>query len=218
MSPAPRATPHSIAHSALLGAILIGGASRRMGRPKHLLVWRGETLVERTTRLLDLVVPSVVMVGAGDLPESLAARPRLRDAPGLRGPAAGIVAALESRPGAGALVVACDQPLLSERLLRWLVERRVRGAVAVQSRSESGDLEPFPGIYEAEALGPLRRLGGGEGAAAALRGLAALAPVATPALPAELARELRGANSPAEWDELAAAAGSAPEAARVRGA
>ncbi len=48
----------------LVGGILIGGASRRMGRPKALLEWEGVTFLERIAAALQAVVPEIVLLGA----------------------------------------------------------------------------------------------------------------------------------------------------------
>ncbi len=48
----------------LVGGILVGGASRRMGSAKSLLEWHGETFVERIATALTTVVPEVVLLGS----------------------------------------------------------------------------------------------------------------------------------------------------------
>jgi molybdopterin-guanine dinucleotide biosynthesis protein A len=62
------------------GGVLIGGGGRRMGAPKHLLRHRGATLAEWAVAALAPHAEGVVLLGAGAVPESLAALPRLADA------------------------------------------------------------------------------------------------------------------------------------------
>ena len=50
------------------GIILAAGASRRMGRPKALLEYAGETFLARLTRLLGEHCERVIVVGAPDSP------------------------------------------------------------------------------------------------------------------------------------------------------
>lgn len=108
--------------------LLSGGASSRMGQDKSQLVVDGSTLAVRTAELLLLVVATAIEVGPGvsGLPATLEEPPR-------EGPLAAIAAggrALRERGHVGsALVVACDLPNLSERLLRFLVEWDSPGSV-----------------------------------------------------------------------------------------
>jgi molybdenum cofactor cytidylyltransferase len=50
------------------GIILAAGSSRRMGQPKALLTYRGETFLERLKRLFGTVCSEVVVVGSPDSP------------------------------------------------------------------------------------------------------------------------------------------------------
>ena len=59
----------------LLGGVLIGGASSRMGRPKHLLEHDGTTFAERAVAALRPHVGDVVLLGSGEVPSSLAGLP-----------------------------------------------------------------------------------------------------------------------------------------------
>ena len=53
------------------GCVLIGGRSRRMGRPKHLIEAGGCSWLERTVTLLGHCVEQVVIAGPGDVPATL---------------------------------------------------------------------------------------------------------------------------------------------------
>ncbi len=57
----------------VFGCVLIGGRSRRMGRPKHLLRDGGTTWLERTVDALASAADRVVLVGGGALPETRSA-------------------------------------------------------------------------------------------------------------------------------------------------
>lgn len=99
------------AHTA---ALLVGGASRRMGRAKVALPFRdGTTLGERIAATLASVAREVVLVGAcDDLPEPLRALPSIPDLRAGEGPLAGWEALLASGRSDEYLVLSCDQPLL----------------------------------------------------------------------------------------------------------
>ena len=53
------------------GAVLAGGASRRMGQPKHLAGKKGETWIERAVEEMGRVTSNVVIAGAGALRQGL---------------------------------------------------------------------------------------------------------------------------------------------------
>ena len=178
----------------LLGGVLVGGASRRMGRPKQLLELAGLTFVERVVAALAPVVEEVALLGGGEVPESLARLSRLADAPAARGPLAGLLAAFAARPGAAWLVAACDQPWLDRPLLDWLIAQRRADALAILPRPPGPRLAPFPGIYE-PALLPWLLAAAGRGS---LQPLGELAGVRTPGVPAELLPALRDADAPAD--------------------
>ncbi|MHC4943588.1 MAG: molybdopterin-guanine dinucleotide biosynthesis protein B [Planctomycetota bacterium] len=137
----------------LLGCLLIGGRSKRMGRPKHLLPAgsRGAaTWVEHIAEVLSRHVQEVVIAGAGVLPESLHSMKRLIDVPAVRGPMAGILAAMRWNPAATWLVAACDMPCIRPEALAWLKNENKPGRWAVMARVHEGrkDVEPLLAFYD----------------------------------------------------------------------
>jgi molybdenum cofactor guanylyltransferase len=186
----------------LVGGILVGGLSRRMGRAKALLEWRGSTFVERIADLLAAVVPEVVLLGtATGLPAEISALPAVADAPGARGPLAGLLAAFAFRPDSAWLVLTCDQPRLTPATLRWLIGERRSDRLAVLPRLVTSRIEPFPGIYEPACLPTLATLATGD-SGGSLQPLAGLAGAGIVEVPAVHAAELQGINTPEEWEAL----------------
>lgn len=108
--------------------LLTGGASRRMGLDKAQIIVAGTTLAVRTAALLSRVVITAIEVGTG-----VSGLPVTREDPEGEGPLAAIVQGRRALRDAGhtgaALVLACDLPLLSERLLRFLVDVESLGSV-----------------------------------------------------------------------------------------
>ena len=147
----------------LVGVLLAGGESRRFGSPKPLARLGSTTFGARVGRALAETCDSIAIAGAGPLPPELEAWPRVADAPGIRGPIAGILGAMAAYPSRAVLAVACDQPLLRGEHLRWLVAQRSAGALGVFVRFDESRIQPLPGIYEpaaAAALAELARAGG----------------------------------------------------------
>lgn len=136
--------------SPLYGLVLVGGESRRMGRPKWALTLDGETQLERTVglvrELVDQVFVSVRPGQSVDLPEGAEA---VDDVFPFRGPINGILSAMEVDRDAAWLVVACDLPLLDPETLQALIEGRdpLRIATAYQS-ARDGLPEPLCAIWE----------------------------------------------------------------------
>jgi len=143
---------------AVLGAVLAGGASRRMGQDKAALTLDGTPLSHRVQRaLFDGGVGAVVLVGGdqgaeGAIPD--------------RWPGEGPLGALATAVGHGAsvegvaivIVAACDQPDLPADLVAALVHALAAGpadACASAVRTPDGRVHPFPSAWRtagAEAL------------------------------------------------------------------
>lgn len=185
----------------ILGGVLVGGSSRRMGRPKQLIEIDDVTMTERVVRALVPEVDEVVLLGAGAVPVALETLARIEDAVACRGPMAGILGAMSVRPDACWVVAACDQPLLERAAVRWLVGSR-RPETWVVLSSIDGFVEPLPGLFEPEARSLL------ENAAAAgehaLHRLAGSPRVTVAEPPAHLQRCWLSTNTPQELTALLA--------------
>ena len=105
----------------VVGVVLGGGKSLRLGRDKALLKFHGEDgscLLSRTAALLREVCGGVVIAG-----REFPGWEHVSDsAPGL-GPAGGIAAALEVT-GRPCLVLSCDLPFMTRAALDTLLEAR----------------------------------------------------------------------------------------------
>ena len=130
--------------------ILIGGKSSRMGRDKHLIQQDGISWLERTVSILRTVSEQVVVVGQGNLPESLShSITRVDDIAGLAGPLAGILAVLRYNPHVSWLVAACDLPAMHIKALQWILKQRESGTLAVMPDLQgNGQVEPLLAYYD----------------------------------------------------------------------
>ena len=143
----------------VFGCVLIGGRSTRMGRPKHLLRQGRRTWLEHTVGCLRPVAEKAVIAGAGEVPRALADVAHLPDALGVRGPLAGILAAMRWAPWATWLVAACDLPNLSPQAIAWLLETRTAGVWATLPRPAGGRVvEPLLAHYDFRARAILEGL------------------------------------------------------------
>lgn len=182
--------------------LLIGGRSRRMGRPKGLLRAGGRTLMERSIGTLAAVAQQTVLLGPGDLPASLGHAARLPDAYGVSGPLAGILAAFRWQPDSAWIISAVDMPFMSVDAWQWLRGQRRPGAWAIMPRiSGKTKVETAAALYEPMIFDHVESV--------AQRGITALQAIAdhpkviTPVIPAELAQAWRNVNTAEEWKRSA---------------
>jgi molybdopterin-guanine dinucleotide biosynthesis protein A len=141
------------------GYVLAGGKSRRMGRPKALLVLDGETMIERQLRALRSVARSVQVVGwPGHVPwpEKLNARPGVRRLPDKlpdAGPLGGIYTALLHSRSEFNLFLGCDMPFVEPGLLEFICRRALESRADITvPKSPRRLLEPLCAVYRRRAL------------------------------------------------------------------
>ncbi len=156
----------------LVGAVLAGGTSRRLGRDKTAETVGGVPMIERAVGLLNAVAGAAiadvfVVSGRPDTPEG--PWRVVSDERPERGPLAGIEAALREavRLGAeGVFVLAADLPLVDAAGVRAVVEGLGSELASAPSRNGEPPFEPLCAAYRVACLeeaGAL--LDAGEGAA-----------------------------------------------------
>ena len=187
----------------LSGAVLLGGASERMGRDKAQLPVDGVPAATRAARLLEAICSEVLLVG-GEPPPDAPGR-RIADPPGPRCALRGLVGALEAARGERVLVIATDLPRLTPDLVLALFAWPDADVVAPR---RAGRAEPLCALYRREpALARAREhLAAGR---LALHGLLEALEVAwieadDLALADPEGDALSNANTPEEWQQLAA--------------
>ena len=131
--------------------LLAGGESRRMGKDKATLLFRGKPLWQIQLELLRKLEPTEIFVSARtDLPWRFGNVHFVADDPPSRGPLSGLAAALARMRAKHLLALAIDMPFMTEKYLRFLcgqIEPR-RGIVAkIDDRAE-----PLAAIYPQEAI------------------------------------------------------------------
>ncbi len=134
--------------------ILVGGQSRRMGEPKHLLVDEDVTWLESEVAIVEPLVDRVVLAGQAKIPDSLRRIVRLDDIAGVAGPLAGILAALRSNSAVDWLVLPCDMPWVNTAAINWLLAetRKIAAQIILPVLPDKEYIEPLFAVYRAEAL------------------------------------------------------------------
>src|SRR5690606_20109044 len=133
-------------------AVLVGGASRRMGRDKAHLPLGGVALATRTARLPAAHFEDVLLVGRA--PPADAPGRRVPDPDGPPCALRGLVGALTAARGERVLVVATDLPLLGPELLLALVAWPEADVVLPRV---DGRMEPLCALWARERVLPLAR-------------------------------------------------------------
>ena len=149
--------------------VLAAGASTRLGQPKQNVRLGGESLLERTVRIAHLAAlePIFVVVGAGQTHSLNPHAIILVNESAAEGMASsvrtGIAAAIAAQVD-GAVILACDQPAVTEAHLRELADSRDE-VVASAYAGRKG----VPAYFPRSAFTELMELRGDSGARDLLR-------------------------------------------------
>lgn len=139
-----------VSFPAITGAILAGGQSTRMGSDKALLELHGQRMLERVYRTMASLFNSTLLVTNQPERYSFLPCPALPDRFVGAGSLAGIHAALTHATTELVFVVACDMPLLSPEVIRYLCSLS-EGYEIVVPESSCG-LEPLHALYRRSCL------------------------------------------------------------------
>ncbi len=148
-----------VAREAVLGLVLCGGASRRMGRDKARIEWRGTPLIARALAILDAVAQDCALAcGATPRYAELGRRCVLDEVPDA-GPLAGLVAGLAEAERCGAewlAVLAVDVAALPAGLYDQLLAEAQAADAGLCVLTHPGGTEPLVGVYRTTCLAPAR--------------------------------------------------------------
>ena len=126
-------------------AVLAGGKSRRMGRPKPFLTLGGRPLIGRVIDALREVFSEIFIVTPEDAPFLDLGLPVVADSRPGSGALGGVYTALKAAGLPRVLVVACDMPFLNPDLLAHMAFR-AGGHGAAVPRAADG-LHPLHAVY-----------------------------------------------------------------------
>ncbi len=170
--------------------ILIGGKSTRMGTSKHLLQTGTTTWVEHMLTTMAPFVQQSLILGAGELPAAIAHIPRLPDVPGIRGPLAGMRAAMRWGANTNWVFCACDMPHISTEGAAWLLAQRRPGIRAIlPKRPDASRPEPLLAWYSHHMAPALEQV-------SRPRDIAHYPGAITPEIPTHLENQWCNANTP----------------------
>src|SRR5262249_39531196 len=132
-------------------ALLAGGESRRMGKDKAILLFRGKPLWQVQLELLRKLRPTEILVSARTVPVWRPANVRFvaDDSPS-RGPMSGLAASLARARTKHLLALAIDMPFVTEKYLKFLCSERQPGCGVIPKIGDR--FEPLAAIYPKEGL------------------------------------------------------------------
>lgn len=131
--------------------LLAGGESRRMGRDKATLPFRGKPLWQIQLELLRKLAPAEIFVSARTDPIWRPADLQFvaDDSPS-RGPISGLAASLAATRTKHLLALAIDMPFVTEKYLKFLCSRIDPGRGVIPKMEDR--FEPLAAIYPHQAL------------------------------------------------------------------
>ncbi len=137
------------------GVVLAGGKSSRMGRDKALIEIDGISLLQRSIDLLRPHTREILVIADPDryAPEHAVVVPD--EHPGA-GPLGGIITAMHKARYVRLLVLACDMPNLTDRLLMKL-KNALLGEVDAVIPRHGAMVEPLAGAYHLHCIEAFQR-------------------------------------------------------------
>lgn len=131
----------------LYGLVLAGGRSRRLGRDKATLVFKGQLQLDRSIGVLKRYCEQVFISVRDDQSYTVGADPII-DRMGEIGPLGGILSAFFYHRDKDWLVLGVDMPFVNVFTVKELVAARDPDKLATCFRDKDGKPEPLCTIYE----------------------------------------------------------------------
>lgn len=134
--------------------ILAGGKSSRMKEDKGLVYFNGKMLVEHVIQSIKKLTDHIIIITANVAYHQFG-YPCYEDAMKEKGPLGGIITGLVNSSTQKNLLIACDMPFLTERLLKELISSC--GYEDVLITEHLGKAEPLCSVYDRNCIMHLSR-------------------------------------------------------------
>jgi molybdopterin-guanine dinucleotide biosynthesis protein A len=137
----------------LTGIILAGGKSRRMGKEKGLVDFKGQPLIDYSIKVLNELCSEIIISSNSKNYDHLG----FKVVPDLypdTGPMGGIYSCLKQSANALNLVLSCDMPFVTIGIFHHLLAKRGDSLVCVPWH-ENDHFEPLCGVYHHNILGEM---------------------------------------------------------------
>ena len=143
-------------YSDITGIILSGGSSSRMGTDKGLLKFGSKSLIERSASLMSRIFKNILISTNDSESYSFLSLPMVEDQYKGYGPVSGIHAALVESSTDKNFILSCDMPLISEEMIRYIVEHNSEKPISVPSAS--GRSQYLCGVYHKSLIDIIEKM------------------------------------------------------------
>ncbi|MFC4737636.1 molybdenum cofactor guanylyltransferase [Bacillus daqingensis] len=133
------------------GVLLAGGRSSRMGENKALLRINGLSAAAHTLRSLRVTDEQLCIANEAALKQELDI-PVFADKRPFEGPLAGLETAMEQTQAVWCIAAACDMPLISEYIVKLLVQRAAKTNADAVVPEADGRRQPLLAAYRCSLL------------------------------------------------------------------
>lgn len=134
----------------IVGVIVAGGKSSRMGTNKALIAWDGLPLIAHVSRTMQHVFKRVLIVADDAEPYRFLRLPVYPDIFKDSGPLGGIHAGFVHSGAKSIFVAACDTPFISRALIEYIIHYPSGASVKVAQMD--GVVHPLCGWYDRSAM------------------------------------------------------------------
>ena len=148
----------------MLGVVLCGGQSSRMGSDKGLLMLNDKTWTQKAIDTLsNFQIPIVISVNKNqyhDYSSIFQVDTLIPDAPFLQlhGPLCGLLSVHRKYPEEDLLLLACDMPLIDTELIKQLLTKYNTETADAFIYTTDSEPEPMPGIYRSKGLAYIHQM------------------------------------------------------------
>ncbi len=130
----------------ITGIILAGGQSSRMGADKGFVIYKGKTFIEHIIEAIKNLVDEIIIISNHKNYDQFELK-RYEDLIKDAGPLAGIYTGLHYSKTENNLIVSCDVPLISDDILKKLIEQANSKFDVIQLNSNDKNM-PLIAIYK----------------------------------------------------------------------
>lgn len=148
----------------MLGVVLCGGQSSRMGADKGLLKLHAGTWAQTAVdKIAELGLPVLISINPDQYTAYATVFSTEQLVPDnntleIKGPLCGLLSVHLNYPSSDLLILACDMPLMETHLLKELISNYRSTAADAFVYSDNNQPEPLCGIYKATALAHIYQL------------------------------------------------------------
>ena len=138
----------------LTAIILAGGESSRMGQDKGLMLLDGKPMIQHIIEAVESIVDDIIIIAHHNGYESFG-YPVYQDLIKNKGPLGGIYTGLHYSSSKKNIVLSCDVPLLTKKLIQLLIKESEGFDVTVPINN--GEIHPLIAVYSSSCIAVFKK-------------------------------------------------------------